>query len=396
MAFQRVPDWRRAVLVGMAFALTYLLCCYHGLFFSVLLLAAAPFLFGRRLRKFRFWALAAAAVVTAGLLVAPVVTTQLRVSKEGPRSYSIKWVTDLSAVPANYLRAPWRVWLPLPRPADDPDRYSWPLSPGTMKMGLAMVGLCWGSWTRRRRRAALFLGVMAVMAFLLSMGPHLHLGQWSPYQLLRDYYPGFSHVRNMFRFAFFFQWSVALLAAFGIQAMLLAITRRINGFAARWGAASLVLAAGLLVVFEVWPAPARLYHLPKPGSEVRWVGWVHDKVDVQEAIVFLPISDTRTAEALLPTGEKMFHQMWHRRPMANGYSAFQPREVVQLRKALRSFPSREAVAGLREAGIKFCALEQQVHSAAEGDEMRSLGFVRVFEDRDAGFEFWRVPEPPSQ
>ncbi len=152
VGFRRQPTTRRAVYLGFAFAATYSLCCYYGLFLSLLLLATLPALFGRRLVQWRFWNRSLVAAAVAAVLLLPVVSAQLAFTRAHNISYEEPWVRALSAVPRNYLVQPW-ARLPLlaglPGPAEGP---AWPLCPGILKLTLAAVGLALGLWLRRTRR----------------------------------------------------------------------------------------------------------------------------------------------------------------------------------------------------------------------------------------------------
>ena len=127
---------------------------------------------------------------------------------------------DLSADPKDYAVTPWPQRLePDSLAALRPQRY-FRLGPGWLKIGLAVFGLAAGLWWRRYRAWTAFCLTMLVAAFLLSLGPRLSVGGWSPYVLLMDWYPGMAQARNVYRFAVFVQLAVVLLAALGLQAVL--------------------------------------------------------------------------------------------------------------------------------------------------------------------------------
>jgi hypothetical protein len=388
--FQRVPSVMRALQIGVAFAITYLLCCYHGLFFSVLLMCGAPLLFGRRLLQRRFWIGAALALTTACLLLAPVVSAQLQVAERRPKEYPAQWIEKLSTSPLDYLRTPWPQWLASATRQAEKGLYQWPLSPGSIKTMLAVVGCVWGVWSFRRRRVALFLGIIAVMAVLLSMGPRLEVAGLSPHTALAKCYPGFAHVRNLFRFAFFYQWSVAILAAFGLQAVLLGAASLLPP-KRRWMVGVVIGVAAILVVFETWPSQRRLYELPEFKSASAWVGWVEDNVAKEEALVFLPLPEDQKAKSFLPTGEWMYFQMWHRRAIANGYSAMLPREYARLNRAMQGFPTVGAIEALQAAGIRYCVLDRKRGADYDEETMRELGLTMEFDHDASELQFWLVP-----
>jgi hypothetical protein len=331
------------------------------------------------------------ALTTACLLLAPVVSAQLRVAERRPKEYPDQWIQKLSTSPLDYLRTPWPQWLaPVQRQAER-GPYQWPLSPGSVKTLLAIVGCGWGVWSLRRRRVALFLGVIAAMAVLLSMGPRLEVAGLSPHTALAKYYPGFAHVRNLFRFAFFYQWSVAILAAFGLQAVLLRSARLVPP-KRRWLVGVVIGVAAILVVFETWPLQRRLYEVPEFNSASNWLAWVEDNVADDEALVFLPLPEDQRAKSFLPTAEWMYFQMWHRRAIANGYSAMLPGEYARLNRAVHGFPTAAAVEMMQAAGIRFCVLDRKRGPDYDEESMRELGLTMEFDHDASGLQFWRIPQ----
>jgi len=75
---------RDGVHAGVAFSCTYLLGRYFGLMLSILLLLCVPWWCGRRMLAVRFWRAGGAALLTAALLLAPVVVPQVFVSRTHP------------------------------------------------------------------------------------------------------------------------------------------------------------------------------------------------------------------------------------------------------------------------------------------------------------------------
>jgi hypothetical protein len=252
--FGRRPTVRAGLLVGAAFALTFLMCVYYGLFLCVLLPLGAWWLlvgwdsgrvssfnrqpeasardaklFGAsraRLRlavkrvgllQWRTWLAILPGLALGGLLIAPEVLVQRRVIRTHRLTRPADWFLRLSAHPADYLRAPW----PYPvepaawqrqRAAGDFD-----LCPGLLKLLLAGVGAVAGFARRRWRAWTACCVTVLIAAFFLSLGPGGDLFGCQPYRLLMQWVPGFAQARNVFRFAVFVHLMVALLAAVGLQ-----------------------------------------------------------------------------------------------------------------------------------------------------------------------------------
>jgi hypothetical protein len=211
----------------------------------------------------------------------------------------------------------------------------------------------------------------------------------SLHSVLAEYYPGFAHVRNLYRFAFFYQWSVVLLAAFGWQALLLLAARRLPR-GRRWLAGVVLTLCAVAVTFETWPGGRRHYVLPDATAASSWLAWIEQNVEHDEALVFLPLPQDQTAESFLPTAQWMYFQTWHQRPLANGYSAMLPREYARLNRAMEHFPSAAARDMLNDVGIGYLVIDPNLSPPPDGQSLRELGFERVYVDPQSKLQFWRV------
>lgn len=389
--FRDAPGPRRAVYLAVAFAATYSLCCYYGLMLSLLLLIGMIPLCGRRLLQWRFWCWGAVSLASVFLLLSPILTAQIRFGRQHWFAYPEHWICKLSAAPTDYLRTPWPQLLPLPDIDSEEGFYPWPLSPGALKSCIAFVGLVWGAWTRRRRRITLWLGICALAAMLLSMGPRLEIAQLSPYRWLADTYPGLGRARSVYRFAFFVQLAVALLAAIGLHGIYLFLKGRGLHRRRRWIATSSVLLLGGLMTGETWPAPPQMYRLPKRVAESAWVSYLSDEARRDACLAFFPLPVNNTASALQPTAEWMYFQTRHERSMVNGYSTFVPETFQQLKKTLAGFPHPEGVAALQDLDVTHIVVHRRFPTQIEPVEMQKLDMRCVFTDRDARMEIWRLP-----
>ncbi len=99
--FRRCPGPFQAVHWAAAFACTDSLCCYYGLFLSILLLICAPLLFGRRLLQKRTWWWGLAALACTMLLLLPIVWAQLTHNRQHSFKYPEEWVAALSVLPTD-------------------------------------------------------------------------------------------------------------------------------------------------------------------------------------------------------------------------------------------------------------------------------------------------------
>ena len=215
-AFGESPGVLRSLALGTAFAVTYFLCNYHGLFLSLLLILTGGCLLGRNLWNWRTWPRLLPGAAWCLLLIGPMISVQREVSKQHDWKRPPELIERLSAEWGDFTATPWPQLLPL-REFVDPRRSGWTLSPGYLKMGLAVFGMIWGLYYSRLRRLTLFLTLFTLLSLLLAMGPKFHLGDWTPYEWIRLYYPGMAMARNVYRFVVFAQMGIVLLAAISLD-----------------------------------------------------------------------------------------------------------------------------------------------------------------------------------
>ncbi|NLF67432.1 MAG: hypothetical protein GX575_00105 [Candidatus Anammoximicrobium sp.] len=386
-AFGRRPGWRPALGLAAAFAVTYFSCAYYGLFLSLVLLASGGWLLGRRLRRSRTWSLLLASAGVALLLVAPVVAAQLRIIRTHDLRRGKEWVMRLAADPKDYAVTPWPQRLePECLGALRPQRY-FRLGPGWLKIGLAVLGLAAGLWRPRYRVWAAFCATMLAVAFLLSLGPRLAVGGWSPYEVWMDWYPGLAQARNVYRFAVFVQLAVALLAALGLQAVLTCVRRR-AGSGVRWATAAGV---GLLAAAEVLPPPQSLFPVPPVEAQQRWIGWLQSHTPVDSLIACFPFPQGTGVRDYEDTAMWMYWGTYHRRRLVNGYSGFFPASFLETKAALRGFPDAAGLQRLQNLGVGYCVRRR---AELPRDGALPQRFELLFRDDTAQVDVYRIQPAP--
>ncbi len=392
LLLQRHAGPRQALELGVAFAVTYSLCCYYGLFLSILLLACAPLLLGRALSHKRTWGWGAVAVVVAFTLLSPILVAQIDYANEHSFQYPAKWFSDLSAAPTDYLRTPSAQLVTLPDIHTSNAHYRWPLSPGTLKMGMACIGLGLSIVSFRRRRIVLMLGGMVAVAILLSMGPRLSWGAVSLHAILADVYPGFGHARNLFRFAFFAQLGIAFLAAVGLHEVYVRLHRRARPGKETRTLLAATLLVGLTLACEAWPQPPTMYRLPAVSSDDAWISWLRDQRQAEVCLACFPLPQDRSAAGSQPTAEWMYYQTFHTRPMVNGYSTFVPAAIRRLHGQLEGFPDMRGVHALRETGVTHVLFDRRIGRAPDRSTLEALQMTQVVNDLKADIEVWKLPD----
>ncbi len=379
----RSPGWKRSLLLGAAFAVTYLTCAYYGLFLSLVLLASGSWLLGKRLRRGRAWGLLLVSAGVASLLIAPVVAAQLRIIRTHDLRRDRDWVMRLAADAKDYAVTPWpQRWEPAALAELRPQRY-FRLAPGWLKVGLAVVGLAAGLWWRRYRAWTAFCLTMLVAAFLLSLGPKLAVGGWSPYALLMDWYPGMAQARNVYRFAVFVQLALVLLAALGLQAILTSIRPKRRSVLC-WTA---TIGVGLLVMVEVLPAPQKLFAVPRLEEQHQWIDWLTSQTPADSVIACIPFPRGTTVAAYEETAVWMYWGTYHHRRLINGYSGFFPASFLQTKAAMRDFPSTAALQRVQDLDVGYCVIRRPLLLRGSAIEKR---LELVFRDDAAQVRLYRL------
>lgn len=398
VALREHPTLMTSILLGLAAALCYMACNYFGLFLSVLLPLSAPILLWGRWLDWRFWLFLFASGLLAGVLCSPILWAQVRAKESYDWKRDEALLVSLSAHPEDYLNTPWK---PLfhERIEGNAERKLWSLGPGVAKLFLAVVGVAAGLSLRNRRRWTLFLIAFTSFAFLLSLGPVPDFGfgidasqvdDWWPYRLLMSFHPGLKLARSPFRFAFFVQLGVALLAVNTLDLL----WRGISSLVGRWPQASswnlrlaslITALVGIYAACEVVPAPAKLW--TPPSLEQEWINWLQANGHPQLPILCLPFPKGASVGDYERTASFMYEQTGHRRPMVGGYSGFFPAQFLALKESMANFPKPAVLEELRTRNVEFVVTaEQRLTELAE----RSPGLRLVFQDEIAKVSIFRV------
>jgi hypothetical protein len=203
-------------------------------------------------------------------------------------------------------------------------------------VALAIIGLA--MWRAKFRPSRGVLAITIGFA-LLALGPFIYVGGFNthvpgPWALLR-YLPGFGLARMPTRFAIVASLGVAVLMAGALAAI-----------GTRWPERRRMLGvlAGLLLVFELWPAPRTLY-----SAEI---SPLYDRIaaDAREVrVLSLPFG---VRDGTWETGNfrprSLHNQTRHGKPLIGGYlSRISPRRVERMR---RDYPTLDALIKLSEKG----------------------------------------------
>ena len=81
------------------------------------------------------------------------------------------------------------------------------------------------------------------------------------------------------------------------------------------------------------------------------------------AVAEFPMPDERTLP--LYDAEFMYHSTFHWQPLVNGYSGNVPLAYFELLKAIRPFPTDDAIRHLRQIGVKYLILHERLYDVEE-------------------------------
>lgn len=387
----RRPTMGRGIVLGLALAMTYLLCAYYGLFLLLILLAPGSWLLLPRLAGKKTWFALLAGATVFGMLCLPFITVQYSALAEISPEYPVSYLAQFSAHPADYLHAPGRHFLEGVFTATEQSHLGFGLHPGYLKTILAAIGVLAGLLFVRRRWT-IFCLAMAVVALLLSFGPRLQVGGWAPYLFLLDTIPGLSQARNVFRFAMFFHLMITLLAVLGLQAVMVASRRLPGGLEVRKWYRFGVVVIGLAALLEIVPVSQAFYRPPDSALQQDWVNWLETYTPERGVIVCLPFALKPDVVSYEQEALWMYWQTFHRRPMLNGYSGFFPRHFHDLKWPMAEFPASGSVDLLQDYSVN--------HVVVRADSMQGA-YVRqryrqdqrielVLQDRMAGIDIYRL------
>lgn len=346
----RAASLKRGLETGFAFATCFALCVHHSLFLSLL----TPFgalLFLPCLRHKQFVLATVVSLITATILILPIVQPIRTAADEHNFARKEKLIRDLSAQPIHYLASPPRS---LVRFEQFDARKSRQFCVGWARMTLALSGLVIGLWRPGRRRWVAFMAITGGMAFVFSQGLRLQLLGWQPWQFLLDHVPGVDQVRSVYRFAYFVQLSIVLLAVESLAALSI-LAQRPAGKATRIAAKIvLVIIPSLILAAEVYPEPSGRGGIPQVKQHRTWTTFVRENASPGRPILCLPMSPGSSVSDYDITTRWMCYGLEHGVPMLNGYSGFFPQSYISMRQMVQQqFPSAEVLKEFQRRNVEF-------------------------------------------
>ena len=354
---------RSGIRLGLAFGVTYWSCNYWGLFLLLLLVPCSVCFWNEQLLRRSFWWNVGLAASIAAAMIGPFAWLQQSLAKshDWQTSRTDDMILGLSSHWRDHTDVPWNTWSSwLEFPEADRNN-GWALGGGGLKLLLVPIGLLAAFAIPCRRRWGIFAFLMGMMAFGLSLGPTIQIwksiplvGTVCPYDILKQYVPGFSLIRSPFRFALFVQLAAVWLSVEALDLL----------NPSRWGRPSFsfpryslgksyslltqewtrsipvhlpLLLASTLIALETVPTTSRLYRLPSPGGLPVWVMWLRDSAEPGGSVACLPFPRGNQVEDYEEATVWMYYGTYHGRPLLNGYSGFFPLAYNELKEGLEQF-----------------------------------------------------------
>lgn len=384
----RSPTFWRGLVTGLAFGSVFLSSVHHGLCLSILLtLTCWTLPISWKLR--RFYGAALIAIAVGALITLPIVLPIRAMAEQHSFQRKRELVQHLSAKWSHYASLPANPLLE----ANSTRKISrHHLSPGWIKVSLAVFALIVSAVRLKCRRWTLFLLMSVTFGVLLSLGPNLHIGTWEPWLTFRDWCPGVAQVRSMYRFGYFAQIAVVLLAVEGLYA--LSVLRR-RWIACRWKritANCCLILVALAALLETWPTRPLLAGVPDLEAQRGWIAYLRDQSPAQSAVACIPFAQGHQVDDYLVTTRWMYYGTSHERPLVNGYSGFFPPSYRSLKQLIQTrFPSESVFTELDSRGVEFVVVLRAAHPPSEILSTKSSSFYLklVYEDSN-GVDIYRI------
>ena len=403
----RRPTWPLALALGLLVAVesvsSFYLAFQVGLVLVVALVALV--IADQRARAPRFLAHLALAGLVALAIVVPLALPYLAVREGQGLERTLDEAEQWQAAPRSYLKVASqnRAWAWLNAEHNGEDT----LWPGGVALLGAIVGLA--AW-RRRRATTTALLALALLAFVVALGP-----TWTradgreialPYRFLFDHFPFFAAMRVAARFGVLVDFAVVALAGLGLAAAWDRFAPRPGAARARLVGPTLVLALALIICAELVSVPIPLREIDTSAATAAPYAWLAAQPG-QGAVMEFPATPGPWA-----TGLMMYWSTTYWKPLVQGTSGFTPlphREFINAfvaplvrpdggRGPDLSHPTPDNVGLLQDLGVRYVVLQRSGYDA--NDWAAVLARARAAFGGGAAFEneaatIFRVPDGPT-
>jgi hypothetical protein len=255
------------------------------------------------------------------------------------------------------------------------------------------VLLSWFSFKKNQQNKSriLFYSLIAVIFFLLSLGPFLKFNAKTttslplPYFYLYNVFFPLQIMRVPARFAIFFEMFLIIVASFGIQRMFESITKK----------KTQIILGGVLIlvgIVDTWSVPLPLILVePKKDFPEVYI-WLKDQPQ-DTSVLELPIpiksaldgqgkqnvryafmenvtlKDRDSVEAY-----RNYFSLLHGKRIVNGYSAFAPPIYLDTAVKTQNFPEERAIEAVKSLNVDYVIVHLKLYSFDEKENLKLLLF----------------------
>jgi hypothetical protein len=384
--FER-PTYKNLSAAAAFFILQAMSCAYYGVHLAIVVALFILF-FAWRTRligKASYWAKMGFFALCILAVLGPLFYPYLRVHRQMLFVRSLSIIKFYSAQLQHFLAVPpWNVlWGGLTSSLGGQE---WQLYPGIIAglLAAALVvlrpksmpmtaGGIRGHPRLSDKLSQQFYGLMALFAFLLSLGPAIQIFNKvilpGPYKILYGWVPGFQGLRVPSRLSVMMMLALAVLSGFGAA-------RWVGRLKSSWGRTAVPLILGGLLVADFLSVPIPLAQMDAPGR-VPAVYSAVKHLPEGAALIELPIpprGQAKSREALY-----IYFSAYHWKNLVNGYSAYIPPGYTIIGEAMQSFPSASTFNLLRDLDVDYVLVHTEWFLSGEGKRVKAE--LEKFPDR---------------
>ncbi len=394
------PSLHYCLVLSLGFIGTTL-CCIHHAFFLVILVPVLILgcilndrgsirreqAINKRYRKSIVWG--SLSLILISLAIGPMLYKMHQIHQQYEFERDIERVQVLSASLSSWTTSQ-TLGISLS------DSSSFHLLPGWIRTCLAGLGIfiCF----RRSRHLVVLLAALVTSSFLLSFGANIgwsNSAEKSLWNLACEWFSPLSRVRSPYRFAYFTQLGVILLAAIASNHILR--TARLSCLEMRrrgeqvlqirsLGRQALGLFLAVVVAVEILPPPCYLTQPPLAEFTADWAYFLRTQSTPEDRVLCLPVAKDAAEISHEISTKWMLYGAQHSCVLLNGYSGFTPKPWIDLRKQLRQKEWPQATFDrLRAIETKFLVVRRDLSEVDLSQHIEQV--ERIFQDER--FEVWR-------
>jgi len=352
--FFKSEHYKHLLLFTLFFLIQALANGYYGLYI-VLFAGLYILLFiilRKKFRDWRFWVKLASFLIIVLVVAGPVFYQYISIREEMGFVRKIGSYANLTS----FLNASWynRIYGDLTARFTKTEGQ---LFPGIFAFLLAVTGFIY-SLKKKKGKIPLiqtpvhFYTIVLLLSFLFTFGPK------GPYILLYKYVPGFKGIRVASRFHILVMFSLAILAAFGIKALLSFLSPKKRRLSLVIVSLFMVL---ILIEYLSIPLPLKSILAKKDIPEI--YQWLATK-EGDFAIVELPLPKPgeRTSSKECP---RIYYSTYHWKKLVNGYAGYFPSLYYELKRRWVNESLKQNVHDLRILGVKYIILHSSLYKEKE-------------------------------